>query len=128
MAGLIDFKLGGSTSKTNSFLKSMQNASLMSGLDAIAQQGVTALEAATPKESGLTAASWDYEIEQSGGSIKVTWTNSHNNGGANIAILLQYGHGTGTGGYVSGTDYINPAMKSVFDQITNEMWKKVVSS
>lgn len=119
----------GSTSKTSSFLKKMMDQQLLySSLDSLAQQGVSALEAATPKESGLTAASWDYEIKIEGNKVSIYWINTNTEDGANVAILLQYGHGTGTGGYVQGVDYINPALKHVFDQIANEVWKKVTTA
>lgn len=93
-----------------------------------AQLGVNALAAATPVDSGVTANSWGYEVKKSGGSLTVTWTNTHNVSGVVIAIILQYGHGTGTGGYVQGRDYINPAMKPVFDKIADNVWKAVTSA
>jgi hypothetical protein len=126
---VISMSVSGSTSRTTSFLKKMQQPeSLYSGLDSLAQRGVSALEAATPKDSGLTAASWDYEISIKNGAVKITWLNTNTSDGVNIAVILQYGHGTGTGGYVSGTDYINPALQSVFDDIANEVWKKVTTA
>ena len=87
--------------------------------------GVDALASATPVESGLTAASWYFEVESGGGRHRITWKNSNVNGGVHIAIILQYGHGTGTGGYVQGRDYINPAIRPVFDKIEAEVWKEV---
>ena len=89
--------------------------------------GVSALESATPVDSGLTASSWDYEIHQSRNSAKIVWTNSNINQGVPIAIILQYGHGTRNGGYVQGRDYINPAIKPVFDRIAEGVWKEVTS-
>lgn len=89
------------------------------------QAGVTALSNATPVESGETANSWYYEIEVKPGLVSIIWKNRHVDDGANVAILLQYGHGTGTGGYVQGRDYINPAMKPIFDQIEAEFTKVV---
>ena len=92
------------------------------------RKGVEALRDATPKESGNTAESWSYEIEQTGnGSSRIVWKNSNVNQGQVIAILLQYGHGTGTGGYVEGTDYINPAIQGIFEQMADEAWKEVTS-
>ncbi len=117
----------GSTAKTMAFLKNMQNLQTPS-VEALAQRGVDALRAATPVESGLTAQSWGYEIEEKNGAIFISWTNSNIVNGVNIAVILQYGHGTGTGGYVSGQDYINPAIKPIFDEIANELWKKVTSA
>lgn len=120
------FSSSGSTSKTQAFLHKMQSPSLLlQGLESLAQQGVNALAAATPVESGLTAASWSYEIETTGGTSKITWINAHTVNGVNVAIILQYGHGTGTGGYVAGYDYINPAIQPIFDQIADEVWKRV---
>lgn len=117
----------GSTAKTMSFLKSMINLS-PSGLESLAQRGVAALQAATPTDSGLTAASWSYVIEERDGAVFISWLNSNIVMGTNVAILLQYGHGTGTGGYVSGRDFINPAIQPIFDEIANELWKKVTSA
>ena len=126
---MLSFTVSGSTNKTMNFLRKMQSTqNLYSGLESIAQRGVAALQAATPVESGLTAASWGYEIEIEGDSVKIHWINSNNNGGVNVAVILQYGHGTGTGGYVSGRDYINPAIKPIFDEIANDVWKKVTSA
>ena len=88
--------------------------------------GVNALSAATPVKTGKTAASWYYEIEVGAGSYSIVWHNSNVNDGEDIAILIQYGHGTGTGGYVAGRDYINPAIQPVFDQIANDAWEEVI--
>lgn len=98
---------------------------LLAELEPYAQQGVNALATLTPQDTGLTAASWGYEIVIDGGSVFINWFNTNENDGALVAILLQYGHGTGTGGYISGTDYINPAMKPIFDQIAADVWRKV---
>ena len=89
------------------------------------QEGVAALASATPVESGQTASSWSYEIEHSAGSSVIRFNNSHINKGVPIAIILQYGHGTGTGGWVEGRDYINPAIQPVFDRLANEAWREV---
>lgn len=96
-------------------------------LNKYGQKGVDALAEATPKESGLTADSWSYEIEDSDSGSKIVWKNSNVNKGQVIAILLQYGHGTGTGGYVEGIDYINPAIQGIFQQMADEAWKEVTS-
>lgn len=125
---MIRFTLSGSTDNTRKFLQKMQAPDLYSGLSSLAQRGVTALQANTPKESGLTAASWDYEIETKGNTVIITWLNTHTQDGVNVAIILQYGHGTGTGGYVAGRDFINPAIKPIFDEIADEVWKKVTSA
>lgn len=89
--------------------------------------GVDALSAATPRESGETARSWSYEIVEDEKSSRIVWKNSHQNDGVVIALLLQYGHGTGTGGYVEGTDYINPAVAGIFQQMADDAWKEVTS-
>jgi hypothetical protein len=96
--------------------------------EAAGQRGVAALSAATPVDSGLTAASWGYEVESTGDKTTITWTNSNSLSGVNVAIILQYGHGTGTGGWVSGQDYIMPAIKPIFDSIADDVWKKVTTA
>ena len=126
---MLSFSSSGSTSRTSSFLKKMaETSTLYSSLDSLAQKGVAALQNATPVDSGLTASSWSYEIKIVAGGVTITWLNTNVNDGANVAILLQYGHGTGTGGYIQGYDYINPALKPVFDQIADEVWKKVTTA
>lgn len=94
-------------------------------LDKYGQKGVNALADATPKDTGKTAASWNYEKVIEGNTIKLIWTNSNINKNVNIAIILQYGHGTGTGGYVQGIDYINPALRPVFDKLADDAWAEV---
>lgn len=87
--------------------------------------GVAALSNATPTETGLTAASWSYDIQAGRGYYSIRWHNSHNVAGTPLVVLLQYGHGTGTGGYVQGRDFIMPAIRPIFDQIAAEAWKEV---
>lgn len=112
---------------TEKRLEKLQTQDYFKVLDECAQQGVAALQAGTPKRTGLTAASWAYEIQVGNGTTTICWTNSNvTRDGDPIAILLQYGHGTGTGGYVAGTDYINPSIKPVFDDIANTVWKAVM--
>ena len=96
-------------------------------LNKYGQKGVEMLAAATPKESGKTASSWSYEIEDLGSGARIVWKNSNVNNGEVIALLLQYGHGTGTGGYVQGIDYINPAIQGIFEQMADEAWREVTS-
>lgn len=120
--------LGGSTKRTSSFLKRMQDPVLYSALSGLAQRGVTALQASTPQDSGLTASSWSYKIDIKQGTTTISWHNSNVIDGVPVAVILQYGHGTGTGGYVAGQDYINPSMQPVFDEIANEVWEKVTSA
>ena len=97
-------------------------------LNSYGQLGVDALASATPEETGLTASSWSYEVVKTQGVYKLVWSNSHIVNGVPIAIILEYGHGTRNGGYVEGRDYINPALRSIFDQIAEETWKVVTSS
>lgn len=118
----------GDLSKTEKFLKHLTDKSLYRRLDALCREGVVALERATPMDTGKTASMWSYEIRMDGGSPTVYWTNDNVINGFNVAIGLQYGHGTGTGGYVQGVDYINPAMRPVFDKIANEIWREVETS
>lgn len=124
----ISFQSSGNFKKTETFLQKMMRGDIYRALEENAQTGVNALRAATPVDSGVTAASWGYEIKRSMRSATITWTNTHVVSGAPIAILLQFGHGTGTGGYVSGQDYINPALKPVFDKIADNVWKAVTSA
>jgi len=124
MAG-IRFKHRGNFNKTEKFFKRMTRREYLKVLEKYALVGVDALSSATPVDSGKTASSWTYEIHQSGGSATISWINTHVNKGVNIAVILQYGHGTGTGGYVQGRDYINPAIRPIFDRIAEDAWKEV---
>lgn len=121
----IRFRQKGDFRKTENFLKNLKNKRFLQKLDRYGQMGVEALSAATPVDSGTTASSWYYKITQTDYMTTVTWSNSNVNKGVNIAIILQYGHSTGTGGYVEGRDYINPAMKPIFDELAEKMWKEV---
>lgn len=125
MASIIQFKQKGDFSKTESFLKKLRKLDLDSVLKKYGELGVQALASATPVETGKTAASWDYKIEKGKGVVTITWTNSNVNNGVPIALLIQYGHGTGTGGYVQGRDYIKPAILPIFDQLADALWKEV---
>lgn len=125
MASIIQFKQKGDFSKTESFLKKLRKLDLDSVLRKYGELGVQALANATPVETGKTAASWDYKIEKGKGVVTITWTNSNVNNGVPIALLIQYGHGTGTGGYVQGRDYIKPAILPIFDQLADALWKEV---
>lgn len=123
---MIGFKQKGDFKNTEKLLRKIAGRNYMKVLSQYGQEGVRALSAATPKDSGLTAASWSYEIKKSEKGFQIIWENSHIEGGyANIALLLQYGHGTRTGGYVQGRDYINPAIRPVFDKIADRAWKEV---
>ena len=115
----------GSFKKSKSFLANLSKSDMFSGLDKYGSRGVEALSKATPTESGLTASSWTYDVERGKGFATIKWSNTNTRSGVNVAILLQYGHGTGTGGYVAGRDYINPAIQPIFDEIAADVWKKV---
>lgn len=117
----------GSTDKTEAWLKKLADGVIFDSLSSYGQEGVNALSAATPKDSGLTAGSWTYEIVKDSKSWSIIWGNTNIVDGRPIAILLQHGHGTGTGGYVEGRDYINPVMQPIFDRMTEEGWKVVIA-
>lgn len=122
---MITFHHQGDFSKFNRYLERVKNAMRLGILDKYGAQGVAALRSATPVESGQTANSWSYQVEHQNGGATIAFLNSHENKGVQIAIILQYGHGTGTGGWVQGRDYINPAIQPVFDKIVEEAWKEV---
>jgi hypothetical protein len=125
----IEISVSGQFSVTERFLASIGRGQMFRNLDAYAQRGVEALSAATPAETGVTAASWSYEISANPAGAVIAWTNTHlDAAGTPIAIMLQYGHGTGTGGYVQGRDYINPAIQPIFDEIANAVWREVMSN
>lgn len=125
---MIEFESSGSFDKTESFLTKMSKGDIFQALDKYGQMGVLALSGATPVDTGASAASWSYEVKRSVGSYSISWTNGHMVAGVPLVILLQYGHGTGTGGYVSGRDFINPAIRPVFDKIAEDVWKAVTSA
>jgi len=122
---MIRFRQKGDFSKLNRYFERAKEAAKIGVLDKYGQAGVAALASATPVESGLTANSWRYEIKRQNGSVSLEFYNSNVNKGVPIAIILQYGHGTGTGGWVQGRDYINPAIQPIFDKIAEEVWKEV---
>ena len=122
---MISFRQKGDFSKVTRYLERVKEAIHLGLLDKYGKKGVAALASATPIDSGNTADSWYYEITNNRGSAAITFYNSNVNDGVPIAVILQYGHGTGTGGWVQGRDYINPAIQPVFDQIVNEAWREV---
>jgi hypothetical protein len=126
--GLITFEQTGDFKNTERFLTKTKKLDIASVLRGAARRGISALAAATPTDSGLTNASWGYEIRITAGTSTITWTNSNSVNGVNIAIILQLGHGTGTGGWVAGRDYINPAIRPIFDQIAEDVWKAVTTA
>jgi hypothetical protein len=122
---MIKIKHKGNFNKLEKFFIRMSRHEYLTILEKYGQLGVEALSSATPSDSGETAASWNFEIEWTRTVTTLRWTNTSSNDGAVVVILLQYGHGTGTGGYVQGRDFINPALKPIFDEIANEAWKEV---
>lgn len=122
---MISIRQRGDFKKTEKFLKKSFGRDYIGVLEKYGQLGVKTLSAATPIKTGLTAASWSYKIIQNQGTISVIWENSNINKGVNIALILQYGHGTRNGGYVEGRDYINPALKPIFDAMADAAWKEV---
>lgn len=119
----------GSFDNLEKFLHKMTgDMSIFDQLSHIGREGVAALAAATPIDSGFTASSWTYEIVKDSTSWSIIWGNTHIEDGRPIAVLLQYGHGTGTGGWVEGRDYINPALRPIFDKFATEAWKVVTSA
>lgn len=122
---MISFKQKGDFSKLTRFLERAKGAVHLGDLDRYGREGVAALSSATPVDSGLTASSWYYKIERKKESVTISFHNSNIQNGVPIAIILQYGHGTGTGGWVQGRDYINPAIQPVFDEIADSAWREV---
>lgn len=126
MSKLIEISHKGNFQKVERFFKRMLKPNVWKILDKYGRYGVEALTAATPVDTGLTAASWSYEIQEADGSYSIIWKNSNNTrDGVPIVILLQYGHGTRCGTYVKGIDFINPALKPVFDSIADILWREV---
>ena len=122
---MITLRQKGDFSKLTRFLERAKNAVHLGDLDKYGREGVAALASATPVDTGETASSWYYEIENRDGVAKIKYCNSNIQNGVPIAVILQYGHGTGTGGWVEGRDYINPAIRPIFDRIANNAWREV---
>lgn len=118
----------GSFKNTQAFLNAMQRMDILSVLRKYGALGVQALSSHTPMDSGRAASSWSYEVGRTGNTYFINWLNSDVENGFPVVIMLQYGHGTGTGGYVQGHDFINPAIRPIFDQISDEVWKVVTSA
>lgn len=125
---MITIRQKGDFSKTEKFLRHAKDFQVMNILNKYGARGVELLSAATPVRSGTTASSWSYEIGGSSGEYTIYYLNSNENKGVNIALILQYGHGTRQGGYVQGRDYINPALQTAFEEMANEAWKEVTST
>ena len=122
---MIKFRQKGDFSKLTHYLEKVKEVVKLGDLDKYGREGVAALASATPVDTGLTASSWRYEIQHGNDSVSITFYNDNIQNGVPIAIILQYGHGTRNGGYVQGRDYINPAIKPIFDKITEDAWKEV---
>ena len=122
---MITFRQKGDFSKLTRYLERAKEVIKLGDLDKYGQEGVDALSSATPVDSGLTASSWYYKIENKSGSAIISFYNSNVNNGVLIAIILQYGHGTNNGGWVEGRDYINPAILPIFEKIANDAWEEV---
>lgn len=125
---MITIKTKGTFKRTHKFLKKLDERDFLKDLEKYGEAGVAALAANTPVDTGKTAASWEYRIREGNGYVSIEWINTNIVKGVPIAIILQYGHGTRNGGYVQGIDYVNPAMKSVFDKIAEDAWAEVVKS
>ena len=123
----ITFVHRGNFKNTEKFFSKVMKQEYLDVLNKYGQLGVESLSAATPKDTGKTASSWTYTVDHDKSAVTIDWRNTNENKGVNIAYILQYGHGTGTGGYVAGVDYINPTMKPVFDAAEEETWKEVTS-
>lgn len=122
---MIEVKQKGDFKNLTSFLEKAKEKINLGILDKYGRMGVAALQSATPKDSGKTSESWYYKINRENGTISLSFHNSNENQGVPIAIILQYGHATGNGGYVEGIDYINPAIQPIFTQLAEEVWKEV---
>lgn len=122
---MISFRQKGDFSNLSGFLERAKEAVKIGDLDKYGRAGVAALSSATPVDTGKTAASWTYEIVRQNGSVLIEFHNSNVQKGIPIAIILQNGHATGTGGWVEGRDYINPAIQPIFDKIAKEAWEEV---
>lgn len=122
---MISVRQKGDFAKLTKYLINVKRAAKVNVLEKYGQEGVAALESATPRDTGLTASSWYYEIERVDGQTSITFYNSNIQNGIPIAIILQHGHATGTGGWVQGRDYINPAIQPIFDKIAQKAWEEV---
>lgn len=123
----IKFVHKGDFRKTSRFLKRARELKIQHILESYGEKGVKALAEATPERSGETASSWSYEIKKTTEGYSIFWNNSNKNQGIPIAILIQFGHGTGTGGYVAPTDFINPAIAPIFQDLADSAWREVTS-
>lgn len=124
---MITFKHRGNFDLTEKFFRGLKDKKYRPIFEKYGREGIRVLSSATPKDSGLTANSWDYQILTKRNGFDIYWTNSNMVDGIPIVILLQYGHGTKSGSFVEGKDFINPAIKPIFDKIAENLWKEVIS-
>ncbi len=124
---MISFRQKGDFHKLTRYLERVKEVAQIGDLDKYGRQGVAAFASATPRDTGKTANSWNYEIKQDKDSVSISFYNTNIQNGVPIAIILQYGHGTRNGGWVQGRDYINPAIQPIFDEIVKSAWKEVTS-
>jgi hypothetical protein len=124
---MIRFEHKGNFVKTTRYFEKVKGISRRINFNKYGEEGVAALQAATPVDTGLTAASWRYEIKRTNNRVEISFCNSNIQNGIPIAVILQYGHATGNGGWVEGRDYINPAIQPIFDKIVNDAWKEVTT-
>ncbi len=124
---MISYDVTGSTKNLEAFLARVSKLNVLDIMRSCGRQGANALAAATPKDTGRASYSWNFEVSAKSGVYTITWTNSDVENGFPVAIMLQYGYATGTGGYVQGQDYINPAIRPIFDEIADKVWKVVTS-
>lgn len=118
----------GDFKQTEQFLRNAMKPNILDVLKSAGEEGVAALSSATPHDTGLAAGSWGYDVSAKNGKYSVYWTNTDVEHEFPVSIMLQYGYGTGTGGYVQGRDYINPAMRPIFDRIAEKVWRAVTSA
>lgn len=126
----IDVKVSGDFHGIERFFATVKRGYVLNHLDKYGRMGVEALSAATPVDTGKTAASWGYEIQSTDGHVTISWTNSNNAGNTNIPVvmLLEYGHGTRNGGYIEGIDFVNPALRPIFDKMAGDAWEEVIKA
>ena len=122
---MVSFKQKGDFKNLTTYLTRVKDTFDISILDKYGKAGVAALASATPVDTGKTASSWSYQITRKNGRISLSFHNSNVQNGVPIAVIIQYGHATRNGGWVEGRDYINPALRPIFEQIANEAWKEV---
>lgn len=125
--GVISIKHSGDFKNTERFFSKSLKMDYRTIVEKYGERGVSALRSATPRDSGETAESWDYVVENKNGRLKITFTNSNIQNGINIAIILNYGHGTASGVYVAGRNYIDPAIQPIFNEIADDVWKEVIA-